>query len=135
MFFPPIWHSESERIGKQKCTRIGYALHNFADMLGLCGLITFMISLVRLVPGLFFDSPEERRLWLYCLLFAIVLGIMADVLRRFSWRLATRKGFQYDHARSEASWIENGERVTWHWEPPTSPPTTSENDPPVSPES
>src|SRR5688572_13576293 len=31
-FINPMWDSESERIGKQKCTRLGYALHEIPGL-------------------------------------------------------------------------------------------------------
>ena len=38
-FFHPMWDHESERISKQRCTPVGYALHVVADLLGLAGFV------------------------------------------------------------------------------------------------
>ena len=32
LFIHPMWDNESQRIGKQKCTPAGYALHVIAEM-------------------------------------------------------------------------------------------------------
>jgi hypothetical protein len=31
LFINPMWNSETERIGKQRCTPLGYALHGISE--------------------------------------------------------------------------------------------------------
>lgn len=39
LFIHPTWDHESQRIGKQKCIPVGYALHVIAGMIGFVGLL------------------------------------------------------------------------------------------------
>lgn len=113
MFLHPMWRSESQRIGKQKCTPLGYALHVCADVLGFSGFLVFFISgamlLWKAVTG-GFRLPQ-----LGMLAIGVGLGIFSEVLYQLSWWLAHRKGFQYDDSRCEASWLEGGERLTYRY--------------------
>jgi hypothetical protein len=115
MFIHPMWDHESQRIGKQKCTPVGYAIHVVADLLGFFGLLSvFGVPLVlagTVVVGAFRPSL----LWLVVV--PIALGLLGRTLYRFSWNLASRKGFRYDHDQCEASWLEAGQRRTYKWPP------------------
>jgi hypothetical protein len=113
LFFNPMWNNESERIGKQKCTPIGYALHVISDYLGLIGLLLLVgigaFLTYRGVAGTF----HSVWLWLFAVPFG--LAIVGSILYRYSWFLAYKKGFSYDFDEREASWIENGQRQTYKW--------------------
>jgi hypothetical protein len=108
-----MWDNESERIGKQKCTALGYALHVISDYIGLIGLLLVVAICVYLsyrgIAGTFYAGL----LWLFAVPFG--LAIIGSVLYRYSWFLAYRKGFSYDFDACEASWIENGQRQTYKW--------------------
>jgi hypothetical protein len=113
LFIYPMWDNQSQRIGKQKCTPLGYVLHCFAIQLGSLGLVLiFALSLYlgyRGITGSF-----------YPLLFGLLaipfgVGITAQILFLFSWHLAYKKGFEYDYEEREASWLENGVRVTYNF--------------------
>ena len=115
LFIHPMWHDESERIGKQKCTPTGYALHGIAELIGLAGLVSLFV-----VPGILFrewwvGTFGLRLFGLFAL--PVGLGIVSEVMFQFSWWLAHRKGFRYDYEQSEASWMEAGERRSYKYDP------------------
>ena len=39
-----MWDNESERIGKQRCTPLGYALHVVSDLIGFLGLLLLLAT-------------------------------------------------------------------------------------------
>lgn len=110
-FINPMWDNESERIGKQKCTPLGYALHAISDLIGFIGLLLLLgigaYLGYRGIAGTF----RTNLFWLFVVPFA--LAIIASALYRYSWALARKRGFRYDYDTREASWIENGERRTY----------------------
>jgi hypothetical protein len=115
LFIHPMWDHESQRIGKQKCTPAGYALHGIADLLGFVGLILFLglgayLAFKRVAGGF-----RASLLWLLAIPFGV--GLVSDVLYHYSWVLARRRGFTYDYDTSVASWDEDGKRITYKWEP------------------
>ena len=114
MFLYPMWDNESQRIGKQKCTPWGYTLHGIAELLGFIGLLLLFGVGIYLgckgVSGTF----RATLLWLLAVPFGIAL--VSQALYQFSWVLALKKGFEYDYDKREASWIENGERVTYNFQ-------------------
>jgi membrane protein implicated in regulation of membrane protease activity len=115
LFLYPMWDHESQRIGKKKCTPLGYALHTIAELLGLIGML-FMFGIIgflvyRAITGNF------RLSFLWLLIFPFALGLVAEAMYRISWVLATKKGFEYDYKKCQASWNERDKRVTYKWEP------------------
>jgi hypothetical protein len=110
-FIHPMWLHESQRIGKQKCTPTGYALHVIAELIGFVGLLLLFIVPAFLARRVFAGSFRSADLWL--LAFPFGIGIVSEVLFQYSWWLARRKGFHFDYERSEASWFEAGERQTY----------------------
>lgn len=110
VWFPPIWDSESERIGKQKCTPFGAMLHGVSDLFGLVSLISVPTVLIALLVELVKGPFQLHSLWL--LLVPYVFTNIGRFLYGYSWKLAERNGFQYDDNRV-ASWVENGERRTF----------------------
>jgi hypothetical protein len=113
LFIHPMWDSECERIGKQRCTPTGYALHVFADLLGFIGLLV-------LLPAPFFIAwrwlgGTFRTYHLWLLAVPIAIGLASEAIYRYSWRLALSRGFSYNPERREASWLEAGERRTYRF--------------------
>ena len=43
------------------------------------------------------------------------MGLIGEALYQISWLLAAKKGFKYDDEKSEATWNEDGKRVTYKW--------------------
>jgi hypothetical protein len=85
-FINPMWDSEAERIGKQRCTPLGYVLHGLSDTLGFVGLL-FLLGVVpyvgyRVIVGAFRTSV----LWLFSI--PLGLAIIGSILYRASWVLA-----------------------------------------------
>jgi len=112
-FIFPMWDNESQRIGKQRCTPTGYALHTIAELLGFIGLLCLLGFTVFLGYRGLTSNFHASLLWLLAI--PLGLGFIAETLFQVSWLLASRKGFEYDHR--VASWIENGKRVTYKSEP------------------
>ncbi len=109
-----MWDHESQRIGKQKCTPVGYELHGIAELLGFLGLLLFIIVCVYLLGRRSLGIFDIRQLWLMAIPFG--MGLIAEFLYHYSWRLAIRKGFTYNYDTQEASWMEDGKKQTFKWE-------------------
>jgi hypothetical protein len=113
LFIHPMWDNESQRIGKQKCTPTGYALHAIAELIGFVGLLMLLVIPAVLVWKWLAAGFRVSLFWLLSVPFG--LGILSEVLYQYSWWLARRKGFRYDYERREASWLEGGERRTYKY--------------------
>jgi hypothetical protein len=113
LFIHPMWDHESQRIGKRKCTPIGYAIHVIADLFGFVGLVLLFVVPLVLVLKRMAGTFNALLLWLLAAPFS--LGIISEVLYQYSWWLALRKGFHYDYQRCEASWVEAGERRSYKY--------------------
>ena len=111
LFIHPMWDNESQRIGKQKCTPAGYALHGIAELIGFAGLLALLAVLGFLAWELLAGAFRASLLWL--LVPPLGLGVVSEALFQYSWWLALRKGFRYDYERREASWLEQGEIRTY----------------------
>jgi len=116
LFIYPMWDHESERIGKQKCTPLGYWLHGLADLIGFIGLLLFLGVGVYLAYRGLSQSFHASLFWLLAIPFGF--GFIGQVLHQLSWGLAYRRSFEYDYEKAEASWVENGERVSYKWKTP-----------------
>ena len=108
-----MWDNESERIGKQMCTPLGYKLHGISDGIGFIGLILFLGTLIYLAYRGFTGSFHIGLLWLIAI--PIVTGIIGSMIYRYSWILAARKQWSYDYENREASWMENGQLRKYKW--------------------
>jgi hypothetical protein len=108
-----MWDSESQRIGKQKCTPMGYNLQAVAELIGSCGLLVGFGVSVYYIYKLITGGFENSHLWLMAVVFGI--GIISEFLYQISWLLAKKKGFTYDYDNRQASWFENGERIVYKY--------------------
>jgi hypothetical protein len=113
-----MWDHESQRIGKQKCTPTGYALHAIGEIIGLIGLLFLFVVPAAVVWKWWSGTLEGAMFWLLTIPFG--LGVVSEVLVQLSWWLALRKGFKYDYERCEASWMEAGDRRTYKYPGQTS---------------
>jgi hypothetical protein len=113
LFIHPMWFHESQRIGKQKCTPTGYAFHVIAELIGFIGLLLLLVAPVVLVWRGVAGTFHAADLWLLAVPFGF--GVISEVLFQFSWWLARKKDFHFDYERSEASWMEAGERRTYKY--------------------
>jgi hypothetical protein len=111
LFIHPMWDNESQRIGKQMCTPIGYAIHEIAELIGFVGLLLLVGTPVSLVYSWIVGTFSASLVWLLAAPFG--LGVISEVLYQYSWWLASRKGFHYDYEKREASWLEAGERRSY----------------------
>lgn len=113
LFINPMWDNESERIGKQRCTPLGYTLHVISDLIGFLGLLFLLVTGAYLGYRGIVGTFDAGLLWFFVIPFG--LDLAGSALFHYSWVLAHRKGFRYDYDAREASWIENGERQTYKW--------------------
>jgi hypothetical protein len=113
LFLHPMWDHESQRIGKQRCTPTGYALHVIAELIGLAGLLLLLALAVVLMTKAVAGTFRAAHLWLLVIPFG--LDILSEALFQYSWWLARKKGFHYDYERCEASWMEAGVRRTYKY--------------------
>jgi hypothetical protein len=114
MFVPRIWFDEVERIGKQRCTPLGYVLQQIGDLVGIVGLLTVLGVPAYLGYRGAIGTFDRSLLWL--LIVPIALGIVGRIMVSFSWSLASRKRFNYDYQRRESSWVEAGEKRLYTFE-------------------
>ena len=110
LFINPIWDNEAERIGKQKCTPVGYALHMLSDLIGFVALLVLLGAAVYLVYRGIVGTFHTSLLWFLAVPFG--LAVIGSLLYRLSWWAAFQRGFQYDAQSREASWVEEGQRRT-----------------------
>jgi len=113
LFINPMWDNEAERIGKQRCTPLGYALHTISDLIGLIALLLLLGVAAYLGYQEIVGSFRTSLLWLFTIPF--VLAVVGSTLYRISWAVAHRRGFRYDRESREASWLEDGQRRTYSY--------------------
>lgn len=116
LFMHPMWDNESQRIGMQKCTPAGYALHSIGELVGFIGLLTLIAVIATLGWKLFRGTFHASLLWWIAL--PLTIGIISELMVAISWRMARKRGFHYDYDKREASWTEAGERHSYKYEPP-----------------
>ena len=113
LFINPMWDNEAERIGKQRCTRLGYALHGISDLIGFFALLLLFGIAAYLGYRGVVGTCRASLLWLFSIPFG--LAAIGSILYRLSWVLAHRRGFRYDYDSREASWLEDGQRRTYKY--------------------
>ena len=114
MFINPMWDSETQRIGKQKCSPRAYHLHLVSDLVGFVALLLLPCVLVYLKFRDLDHSFDASLWWLLAIPFGVAL--CGTVLHSYSWILVARRGFRYDYQTGEASWLENGQRCVFVWD-------------------
>lgn len=105
MFINPMWDRESQRIGKQRCTPVGYAFHGISDLLGFVEIIgLFGVSVYLVYPGI-----RGHFTWgMLCLLaIPFAIAIVGNVIHSYSWRLADKRHFKYDYEKCISTWIDD----------------------------
>src|SRR4051794_21326326 len=101
LFINPMWDNEAERIGKQRCTRLGYALHGISDLIGFVALLLLFGLAAYLGYRDITGTFRASLFWLFSVPF--ILTIVGSILYRISWVVAHRRGFRYDYDSREAS--------------------------------
>jgi hypothetical protein len=98
-FIHPMWDSESQRIGMQRCTPTGYVLHAIGEMIGFVGLLMLLAAPVILAWKWMTGTLTSPDLWLMALPFGF--GILSELIVQGSWWLALRR--DSDTTTNEAS--------------------------------
>jgi hypothetical protein len=102
-----MWCNEVERIGKQRCTPVGYTLQMIGELIGFAGFLLLLGVLVYLAYRGAAGTFQWPLLWLLGV--PLVVGVIDTVIVGFSWSLAYRQQFRYDDDRRVSSWIEAGQ--------------------------
>ncbi|GEM_PF-727922 len=124
LFIYPMWDSESERIGLQKCTPTGYVLHGLAELLGFIALLSMLGITVYLVyRGV---SGNFRCLLLWLIAVPLGIGMIGRVLWFTGIMLAAKRDFKYDADARVASWVEGGKALHYSTLTDASPEPPSE---------
>jgi hypothetical protein len=113
LFINPMWDNEAERIGKQRCTRFGYALHTASDLIGFVGLLLLVGIAAYLGYRSVVGTFHTRLFWLISI--PLGIAIVGSILYRLSWAMAHRRGFRYNYESCEASWVEDGQRRIYRY--------------------
>ena len=113
LFIHPMWDHESQRIGMQRCCPLAYDIHAIGELIGFLGLLVLFgtfgwMVFLRTVGGFTVQSW-----WLLALPFGI--GSVSELLVQASWVMVTRRGFQYDYDKREASWDHDGKRLVYRY--------------------
>lgn len=111
MFIPRMWFDEVERVGKQRCTPLGYALHLIGELIGFVGLLSLLVVPLYLSYAAVVGTFRWTLLWLLVVPFAI--GVVGSAIVGCSWSLAYRKRFHYDYERRMSTWVESGEEQAY----------------------
>jgi len=113
LFINPMWDNEAQRIGKQRCTRLGYALHALSDLIGSVALVLLLSTVASLGYRGIIGTFRAGLLWLLAIPFGA--AVVGSILYQLSWVVAYRRGFHYDYDSREASWLEDGQRRTYKY--------------------
>ena len=114
LFLYPMWDNESERLGLKRCTSLGYALRCVAELLGFVGLLILIILAWNL--GILLVKRSFCKAHLYLLLIPFGIGIISEIIYQIGYMIARHKNFDYNYEKTEASWIENGDRKTYKYQ-------------------
>ena len=95
MFIPRIWSDEVERIGKQRCTPVGYKIQGIGELISFFGLLLLIGLPLYLAYQGFVGGFRWSLLWLLAIPF--VVGVIDSFIVAFSWWMAYRKQFRYDY--------------------------------------
>ena len=97
-----MWQDEVQRIGKRRCTPVGYNLHGISDLIGFLAIILLISIPCYLVYSAFRGSFTWLLLLLLLVPFAV--AIIGNILHSYSWRLAETREFKYDYEKRLSTW-------------------------------
>ena len=108
-----MWSDEVERIGKQRCTPVGYNLQAIGDLIGFSGLLL----LIGVVSYLVYMGIAGTFRWmlLWWLAVPFVIGIAGSIIVSYSWSLAYRKQFRYHYEHRVSTWIVDGQEQSYSY--------------------
>ena len=112
-FFHPMWDNESQRIGMKKCMPLGYSIHGIGELFGFLGLLSLLGAVGCMIYLAVTGSFTASIWWLLAIPFG--MGIVSEFMVQLSWYMVSKRGFDYDYEKREASWIKNGQRVHYKY--------------------
>ncbi len=104
VFINPMWSSESQRIGKQKCTPTGFMLHVISDLVGFLATVCLFGVAIYLVYSGVSGKFQATMFWLLLVPFSI--AISGNMLHSYSWHLADKRRFEYDYEADISRWVD-----------------------------
>ena len=113
LFIHPMWDNESQRIGMLKCWKTAYHIHGCGELIGFLGLFTLLVTVGYMIYTAIFADFSHSMWWFLCL--PLGMGIISETMVQVSWAMVTRRGYEYDYENRAASWIEDGQRVTYKY--------------------
>jgi hypothetical protein len=108
-----MWDNESQRIGMQKCWPLAYNIHAAGEFIGFVGLLDGLGTIGYMIYIAIFGDFTTS-MW-FLLLMPFGMGITSEVMVQSSWVMVAKRGFQYDYDKCEASWIQDGKRVSYQY--------------------
>ena len=87
-----MWDTESQRIGKMKCSPLAYNLHIISDLIGL-------VSMLVLFGGFVSFLHTNWKYSIILILYSFISAFLGNLLYRYSWKIIERKGFEYDYRK------------------------------------
>lgn len=114
LFIHPMWDSETQRIGMQKCHPLGYAMHAVGEFIGFIGLI-FLLLAIGWMGYLWAVGKFSMQTW-WLLTIPFGIGITSEAFVQLSWAMVTKHGFKYDAIKGESSWHLNGRRIVYAYQ-------------------
>lgn len=112
-FIHPMWDNESQRVGMLKCWKAAYYLHGYGELVGFLGLLTLFGTIAYMLYIAIFADFSHSTWWLLCV--PLGMGVLSELMVFVSWFMVGRRGFAYDYDTRTASWVENGQTVTYRY--------------------
>jgi len=113
LFIHPMWDTETQRIGKMRCSNRAYSLHVNAELIGFCGALLFFGFCIWFVATWLISAWSTPTYWLFVI--PLTLGILSEILFQYSWIMVNRKGYRYDAEGDRVTWTEGDQEQTYSY--------------------
>jgi hypothetical protein len=104
LFIHPMWDTETQRIGKMRCSSRAYSLHVTAELIGFIGALTLVGFSLWFVGTWLVSTWETPTFWLFVI--PLLLGIVSEIGFQYSWIMVNRKEYRYDAEGDLVTWKE-----------------------------
>jgi len=111
LFIYPMWDSEAERLGLQKCCRLSYTLRTIAEIGGAIGLYYLFFVIIYLLYKIFIGIFEINDLFI--LIYPFILAFICEIIFKTSYVIANKKLYKFNVKTGITTWIENGKEESY----------------------